>query len=635
MLKLLLSPLFRLGLTISLGILFVFLCFHYQWFSLLDLKIYDLGLAVRPQSESQSDIVIIVIDRYSRESCFQPPYFPISNHILEHSQVVERLVQAGAKAIAFDILFDQLDPQLDLEPFVSALSKAKNVILASVIEKQSLKVRDQGTSIEEERMILPSGRIPSSLYNLGLANVPVDPDQLVRQAYPGKEFQGRWYPSLPAALVKAFLNKQAPDFKVSEPFYIDYSPPKSGFVSIPYVDILKKEGWEGLVKGKIALIGVTENGLSDSHFSPVFSLEGISEGKRLPGVFVLAHAGETLLRDNMIAMLPLPLSSLFCFLLIIGSSVLALGKRLILNLVLMTILTIVLLVCGIVLNVLNLTILPTGKLIAASILTVTIGIFVNYSYTKLKSVEQESKLEEISSDLKVAKEIQQKLQPENIPIMKEVEVSGLQIPCREIGGDYYDVIQLNERTMAVLIADVSGKGISGALVMSNLQSAFRGLTKKILSPSQLVGELNTVVSQIAGKGRFVTLFYGILDLATKKFVYSNAGHPYPILCHPTGKMTHLSEGGLFLGPFPKLTWQEWEVQLEKGDCLFMYTDGVTEATFRKTEEQFEEKRLLECLRQNIKKSAKELNQEVVCAVQRFTRRQDFDDDVTLLSLKIQ
>ena len=124
MLKVLLRLPARLGLTAVLGILFALLCFQYDWLRLVDLKMYDLGLNLRPQLETQPDVVVVTIDRYSRESCFRPPYFPISGHITQHAQLIERLSDAGAKVIAFDILFDQLSPELDLKPFVSALDKA-------------------------------------------------------------------------------------------------------------------------------------------------------------------------------------------------------------------------------------------------------------------------------------------------------------------------------------------------------------------------------------------------------------------------------------------------------------------------------------------------------------------------------
>jgi CHASE2 domain-containing sensor protein len=358
MLKVLLSWPARVGLTIFLGIVFVFLCFQFQWFGLVDLKIYDLGLYLRPQAEFQSDVVVVAIDRYSRENCFSLPHFPVSNHIPEHGRIIDRLSDAGAKVIAFDILFDQLDSESDLKPLVSALNKAKNVILAGVTEAQSLKVKGSSSSIREERVILPVPGIPSSSYQLGLVNVPVGPDQVARQSYYGKEFQGKWYPSFPAAVAKAFLGDGAPSWEIAEPFFIDYSSPQMGITTIRYADVLESNGWESIVKGRVALIGVTENGLGDTHKSPLPDLLGAASGNKLPGVFFLAYAAETLLRNRLTTMPPSHLSFLLGIFLVAISSMLALGKRHLLNLILIIILIMVILICGSALTALSITILP-------------------------------------------------------------------------------------------------------------------------------------------------------------------------------------------------------------------------------------------------------------------------------------
>ncbi|UCB53387.1 MAG: SpoIIE family protein phosphatase [Candidatus Zixiibacteriota bacterium] len=634
MLRPLLSLSVRLGITVLLGVLFALLCFQYDWLRLVDLKMYDLGLSLRPQAESPSDVVVVTLDRYSRESCFQPPHFPISAHLAQHSQVIERLSEAGAKVIAFDILFDQLNPELDLEPFVSALNKAGNVILAGVMEAQALKVTGSNASIQEERVILPVPAIPSSSYQVGLVNVPVGPDHVARQSYYGRQFQGKWYPSLPAAAVSGFLGEAAPRLRSSEPFYIDYSSPERGLLTVRYADVLKAADWQDLLRGRIALIGVNESGLEDTHKSPVSGLSGATQGRKLPGVFFLAYAIQTLLGDDVVATLSAHLCLLLSVLLVLGSSVLALGSRQVLNLVLVIVLIMVVSASGVALTALSVTILPTGKLMAVKLVAAAVGMFVNFSYTKLRSSEQEGQLQEISSDLKAAQQIQRKLQPEKIPALEGVEISGLQIPCKEIGGDYYDVIQLDQKRIAVLVADVSGKGISGALVMSNLQSVVRTLAPKVPHPSELLPELSRAVAEIATPGRFVTLFYGILDLATRNFLYGNAGHNYPVLCRAGGETSELSEGGLFLGPFPDASWQDSEIQLENGDLLFIYTDGVTEASRGKTEEQFGEERLKEYLRENLFQSPEQINRRLTKVVEKFTGSRQFEDDLTVLTLKI-
>jgi CHASE2 domain-containing sensor protein len=634
MLRLLQSLPFRAGLTIVLGFIFALLSFHYGWFSTVDLKTYDLGLTVRPRTGSASKIVVIAIDRLSREACFSRPYFPISRHVNQHARVIRRLKTAGADVIAFDILFDQLDPTLNLATFDSALAEAQNVILAGAIESQLLKVTESGATFREERLLVPTPGISPSGYQLGLVNVPLGSDGVARRSYYEKEFQGESYPSLPLAAVSAFRETVPAQGRSDLGFFIDYSRPKAGFPTIPYMHVLNSEGWQKTVEGRIALIGVTENGLSDVHKSPVPGLPGSAQSGRLPGVLFLAYAANTLLEGCTITVFPDSLSLLFSLVLVAGCWLLLSGKRLGLSLALVAFCALVLFLGGIFLAGLSVTIVPAGKLVAVWLVAGTIGTIVNFSYTRLKSGEQESQLEEISSDLKMAQQIQQKLQPEKIPVMEEVDIAGLQIPCKEIGGDYYDVIQVSDRKVAVLVADVSGKGISGAMVMSNFQSVVHSLAPKVDSPGKLFAELNQAVAKIVTSGRFVTLFYGIFDRDTRRFTYANAGHTYPILCRAGGEVTELTEGGLFLGPFPQATWDDFEIQLETGDSLFIYTDGVTESAIQKTEEQFGEDRLKQFLAENASQKPDDMNRRLVDAVQNFTGSMHFDDDFTVLTLKI-
>lgn len=621
-------------MTIVLGFIFALLSFHYGWFSTVDLKIYDLGLNVRPQNGSTSKVVVVAIDRRSREACFSPPYFPISKHVSQYAQVIRRLKAAGAKVIAFDILFDQLDPELNLAAFDSAVAEAQNVILAGAVGSQLLKTSGGAATVQEERLLVPEPRISRSAYQLGLVNVPLESDGVARRSYYEKEFQRESYPSLPLAVVSAFRETFPVEAMPEVGFFVDYSRPKAGFATISYMDVLNLEGWQKKVEGRIALIGVTENGLSDIHKSPVPGLPGSAQRSRLPGVVFLAYAANTLLEGKMITIFSRSLSLVLFFVLVLGSWFLLSGRRLWLNLVLVAFCALVLFGAGIYLAASSVTILPAGKLIGVWLVASVVGTIVNFSYTRLKSGEQESKLEEISDDLKMAKQIQQKLQPQKIPVMEEAEISGLQIPCKEIGGDYYDVIIIGDRKVGLLVADVSGKGISGAMVMSNFQSVVHSLAPKMDSPGKLFAELNQAVAKIVTAGRFVTLFYGILDRDTRGFTYANAGHTYPILCKADGKTSELSEGGLFLGPFPQATWQESETQLESGDVVLLYTDGVTEAAVKKNDRQFGEERLKGHLRENRFRTARQINKRLLSTLASFTGSTQFEDDVTILTLKI-
>jgi sigma-B regulation protein RsbU (phosphoserine phosphatase) len=240
---------------------------------------------------------------------------------------------------------------------------------------------------------------------------------------------------------------------------------------------------------------------------------------------------------------------------------------------------------------------------------------------------------EISSDLRAAHQIQQNLQPEAMPSVPGVDIAGFQIPCKAVGGDYYDVLALDGEKIALLIADVSGKGISGALLMSNLQSSVRRLAPEGDSPAGLVTRLNAIASEVFTEGRFVTFFYGVLDPATKKFSYSNAGHLPPLVCRMGSETVELSRGGPPLGVLPSFKWEESEIEIQSGDVLFLYTDGLWEAAIEKTGEQFGKDRIVEFLKVNHGMPPGTFNQEIVKAAQRFTGSQHLDDDITLLTIK--
>jgi serine phosphatase RsbU (regulator of sigma subunit) len=290
--------------------------------------------------------------------------------------------------------------------------------------------------------------------------------------------------------------------------------------------------------------------------------------------------------------------------------------------------------CGIVAAALRLTILPSGLVLSVTFVTAIMGLFVNYMRTRFESQIQEKELQEISSDLKKAAAIQQRLQPAKLPSVEGLKLAGFQIPCKEIGGDYYDVIDLEDGRIGLLIADVCGKGISAALLMSNLQSSFRQLALNTVSPMQLVTDLNAIASQIFSEGRFVTLLYAIVDPAGKRFSYCSAGHMPPLVCRAGGELVQLERGGLPIGVFPDSEWGQHEFQLQNGDLVFMYTDGLSEATKRKTEELYGEDRIRAYMEANCHKMPDEFNRNIVQEALRFSGSDHLDDDITLLTLRI-
>jgi phosphoserine phosphatase RsbU/P len=231
-----------------------------------------------------------------------------------------------------------------------------------------------------------------------------------------------------------------------------------------------------------------------------------------------------------------------------------------------------------------------------------------------------------------ARSIQQGLLPKSIPQLAGYEIAGAWQPARSVGGDYYDVLEFDENTLGLSIADVAGKGLPAALLMSNLQAAVRGLASPTLPPEGLCARLNSLVCHNTGNDRFITFFYAQLDGPARVLKYTNAGHNAPILLHRDGSHERLEAGGGVLGVFPNQTFATGTAQLAPGDRVILFTDGVTEA-FDGAAEEFGETRLL-CLLREHRAAAPFVLQEKILAVAGEFSHGHWHDDATLLVLSV-
>lgn len=261
-----------------------------------------------------------------------------------------------------------------------------------------------------------------------------------------------------------------------------------------------------------------------------------------------------------------------------------------------------------------------------------IGIQSTQTIENARLYEEERKLLALEEDLRTARNIQQSLLPKNNPQIEGLEICGLSIPAKEVGGDYYDFIQIDDSRLGIAIADVSGKGTPAALLMANLQASLRG--QAFINPSvkDTVTKVNLMISRFMEMGKFITLFYGILDHKNKTLTFTNAGHNFPFLLSREGNLSKLEKGGTILGMLNYLEYEEETVQLKPGDTLLLYTDGITEAMNEK-EELFEEERLLEILQTNQNVSAQELSRKIVDKVNSFQGTLPQGDDITLVLIR--
>jgi sigma-B regulation protein RsbU (phosphoserine phosphatase) len=240
-------------------------------------------------------------------------------------------------------------------------------------------------------------------------------------------------------------------------------------------------------------------------------------------------------------------------------------------------------------------------------------------------------LQQQEEELKRASEIQQMLLPSKLPQLAGAQIAGAWQPAREVGGDYFDVIQLDERRIGICVGDVAGKGITAALLMANLQASFRAFATADASPQVVCAKLNKFLCANTAPGKFVTFFYAVLDADGRALTYENAGHSPGLLLHRDGTTESLRGGGAVLGALPDWTYQDHAARVQPGDKLLLSTDGITEAENDRLEE-FGEERLLEVARAR-DGSALDIQRAIMQEVTTFCNG-NFRDDATLLVVRI-
>jgi DNA-binding transcriptional regulator YhcF (GntR family) len=229
-----------------------------------------------------------------------------------------------------------------------------------------------------------------------------------------------------------------------------------------------------------------------------------------------------------------------------------------------------------------------------------------------------------------ALDIQRGLLPREIPQIAGFTIAGLWQPARTVGGDYYDVFQLTETDFALVVADVSGKGIPAALLMSNLQATVKAYAFSEASPKDLCARVNRAICKTIPTGKFVTFFYGVLDTQGRRLTYTNAGHSPPLLVRQGQAARKLEAGAAVLGVFAEVDYEQDSIELLPEDRLLLFTDGITEA-MDPSGREFGEDRLVRLLKECPAATATDLCRAILQEVTRFCR-EDFADDATLLTL---
>jgi len=233
-----------------------------------------------------------------------------------------------------------------------------------------------------------------------------------------------------------------------------------------------------------------------------------------------------------------------------------------------------------------------------------------------------------SREFEETREIQSGLLPSTIPEVPGYQIAAEWQAARSVTGDYFDVLHLGEGKVAMCIADVAGKGIPAAMVMSNLQAAIRASIDDSLSTDQLCSRVNRMMCDNLAPGKFITFFYCILDSRDGTLAYTNAGHNPPILIRRDGERLRLKEGGAVLGALPDWMYESGRARLGAGDRLLLFTDGLIEAR-SPADEEFGEARLLGLLNDNRELSSGQLKANIVNALAEFNAGA-LQDDLTFI-----
>ena len=244
----------------------------------------------------------------------------------------------------------------------------------------------------------------------------------------------------------------------------------------------------------------------------------------------------------------------------------------------------------------------------------------------------------LESELDTARKIQEKLLPHEMPQLLGFEIAGTSIPSKQVGGDYFDFLDLGKGKLGIAIADVSGKGIPAALLMANLQASLHAQTLEIENVSEVAIRINNLLVKSTDANMFVTFFYGLLDRNKSTFTSSNAGHNPPILLRADQTMERLKDGGLVLGFLPDQKYKQQTTTLQPGDVLVLYTDGITEARSPEKEKSvedklFDEDRLVKVIKKSASLSAREIQSAILQAVSAHTKNTPQGDDITLVIIK--
>lgn len=247
-------------------------------------------------------------------------------------------------------------------------------------------------------------------------------------------------------------------------------------------------------------------------------------------------------------------------------------------------------------------------------------------------LEERKALEILQEELRLAREIQRNLLPKEAPGVDGYSLAGHSEPAKRVGGDYFDYLDLGNQRLGLCVADVSGKGITAALLMSNVQATIRGQARLASDAGACMSHSNEMLYASTDSNKFVTMFYGVLDTANHRLEFCNAGHNPPIMLSDGSESTLLETGGPVLGVMPGFPYERNEVEFRPGWTLLVYSDGFSEALNRRLEE-FGDDRLRKSAEDHASLPPDELVKTLLAEVSEFCGDAPQADDMTMMAIR--
>ena len=239
--------------------------------------------------------------------------------------------------------------------------------------------------------------------------------------------------------------------------------------------------------------------------------------------------------------------------------------------------------------------------------------------------------EKVQRQVRLAADVQRRMLPGTMPQIKAFDIGARYVPSFELGGDFYDFIDLDGH-LGVAVCDVVGKGIAASLLMASVRASLRAYAQDVYDIDEIISRVNISLSRDTRSDEFATLFYGVLDPSTRRMTYCNAGHEPPLLLRD-GRFTRLDVGGTVVGIDREQTYEKSIVQLEPGDFLLFYTDGLTDAQ-NFNNEKFGRTRILKAMRDTEKTTAQEAVNHLLWEMRRFIGLKPAIDDTTIVAVKV-